>query len=148
VRQLTGARLVFAAALFWATCVTYVVTGYAQAALTVWSGVYSEAQAYRGEKVADKSCIGCHGPGLDGGDSGPKLLGEKFLADWSSQPVSELFDYVLESMPADAPGTLSKEDAAAVLAYILKINKMPDGKDDLPGEHNALSRIQFVAEKP
>ena len=29
---------------------------------TVWSGVFSEAQAYRGEKVADTICIGCHGP--------------------------------------------------------------------------------------
>ena len=35
---------------------------------TVWTGVYSEAQAYRGEKVADTTCIGCHGPKLDGGD--------------------------------------------------------------------------------
>jgi mono/diheme cytochrome c family protein len=148
VRQLTGSHLVFLAALLWMACVTFVVAGHAQATLTVWSGVYSEAQAYRGEKVADKSCIGCHGPRLDGGDSGPKLVGEMFLANWSSQPVSELFDWVLESMPSDAPGTLSKEDAAAVLAYILQLNKMPAGKEDLPGEHNALSRIEFVAEKP
>jgi mono/diheme cytochrome c family protein len=148
VRQLTGARLVFRAALLWTACVTFVVAGHAQAAQTVWSGVYSEAQAYRGEKVADRSCIGCHGPGLDGGDSGPKLVGEMFLANWSSQPVSELFDWVLESMPPDAPGTLSKEDAAAVLAYILKINKMPAGREDLPGDHDALSRIEFVVEKP
>lgn len=132
----------------WTACVTFAVAGRAQTAQTVWSGVYSEAQAYRGEKVADKSCIGCHGPRLDGGDSGPKLVGEMFLANWSSQPVSELFDWVLESMPADAPGTLSKDDAAAVLAYILKINKMPPGREDLPGEHDALSRIEFVAEKP
>ena len=62
--------------------------------------------------------------------------------------MSELFDWVLESMPADAPGTLSKEDAAAVLAYILKINDMPPGKNELPAEHDALARIQFVAEKP
>ena len=148
MRQLIGARVVFAAALLWTACVTLVVAGHAQAGQTVWSGVYSEAQAYRGEKVSDKSCIGCHGPRLDGGDSGPKLVGEMFLANWSSQPVSELFDWVLESMPADAPGTLSKEDAAAVLAYILKINKMPAGSEDLPGEHNALSRIEFVVEKP
>jgi mono/diheme cytochrome c family protein len=148
VRQLTGARLVFAASLLWTACVTFAVAGRAQAAQTVWSGVYSEAQAYRGEKVADKSCVGCHGPRLDGGDSGPKLVGEMFLANWSSQPVSELFDWVVESMPADAPGTLSKEEAAAVLAYILQLNKMPAGKQDLPGDHDALSRIEFVAEKP
>jgi mono/diheme cytochrome c family protein len=147
VRQLTGRRLVFAAAILW-LCVTFVAAVHTQTKQTVWSGVYSESQAYRGEKVADKSCIGCHGPKLDGGDSGPKLAGEMFLANWSSQPVSELFAWVLETMPADQPGTLSKEDAAAVLAYILQINKMPAGKQDLPAERDALSSIEFVGEKP
>jgi len=27
---------------------------------TVWSGIYSDAQAYSGEKVADTTCQGCH----------------------------------------------------------------------------------------
>ena len=114
----------------------------------MWSGVYSEAQAYRGEKVADTTCIGCHGPRLDGGDSGPKLVGEMFLANWSSQSVSEMFDWIREAMPAEAPGTLSKEDAAAVVAYILKLNKMPAGKLDLSTERAVLDRINIVADKP
>ena len=45
-------------------------------------------------------------------------------------------------------GTLSKADTAAVLAYILKLNKMPAGKQDLPAESAELSRIEFVADKP
>jgi len=115
---------------------------------TVWSGVYTEAQAYRGEKVADTSCIGCHGSGLNGGDSGPKLVGDEFLANWSSQPVSELFDWIRQAMPSDAPGTLSKDDTAAVLAYILKLNKMPAGKQALSTDREELSRIEVTAEKP
>ena len=115
---------------------------------TVWSGVYSEAQAYRGEKVADTTCIGCHGPKLDGGDSGPKLVGEAFMANWSSQSVGVMFDWIREAMPAEAPGTLSKTDTAAVIAYILKLNKLPAGKQDLSVEPDALSRIQIVADKP
>jgi mono/diheme cytochrome c family protein len=117
-------------------------------ARTVWSGVYSEAQAYRGEKVADTTCIGCHGPKLDGGDSGPKLVGEAFLANWSSQSVGVMLDWIREAMPAEAPGTLSKEETAAVVAYILKLNKMPPGKLDLPIEPEALGRITIVADKP
>ena len=113
----------------------------------MWSGVYTEAQAYRGEKVADTICIGCHGAGLDGGDSGPKLVGEMFLANWSSQSVGELFDWMREAMPADAPGTLSKDDAAAVLAYILQLNKMPAGRQALSSEREELNRIQIV-DKP
>jgi ubiquinol-cytochrome c reductase cytochrome c subunit len=115
---------------------------------TVWSGVYSEAQAYRGEKVADTTCIGCHGPKLDGGDSGPKLVGEAFLANWSSQSMAVMFDWIREAMPAEAPGTLSKNDTAAVIAYILKLNNIPAGKQDLSVEPDALGRIQIVADKP
>lgn len=133
-------------ALIAGLCLTSVIA--AQTQTTVWSGVYTEMQAYRGEKVADTTCIGCHGPGLDGGDSGPKLVGEVFLANWSSQPVSELFAWIREAMPSDAPGTLSEEDAAAVIAYILKQNKMPAGKQPLPTEREELSRIQMTAAKP
>jgi len=148
VRQLTGSaarRLIAAGAVVWVSSVVCVMAGQAK---TVWSGVYTDAQAYRGEKVAQTTCIGCHGPGLDGGDSGPKLVGDAFLANWSSQPVAELFDWVRESMPADSPGTLSKEDTAAVLAYILKLNRMPAGKQDLPSDHDALAGIDFVAAQP
>lgn len=131
--------------IMWAAWLASVVANQKQ---TVWSGVYTEAQAYRGEKVADTRCIGCHGSGLDGGDSGPKLVGDAFLANWSSQPVGELFAWIQEAMPSDSPGTLTKEDTAAVVAYILKQNKMPAGKQDLPSERDALARIEMTAEKP
>ena len=51
-------------------------------------------------------------------------------------------------MPPEAIGTLSKEDAAAVVAYILKQNKMPAGKQALPSESEELRRIQMTAVKP
>ena len=50
-------------------------------------------------------------------------------------------------MPAEAPGTLNKDDAAAVIAYILQVNKMPSGKQDLSTEPEVLGRI-IVADKP
>jgi S-disulfanyl-L-cysteine oxidoreductase SoxD len=137
--------MIAGAGVVWALSVTYVIAAQAK---NSWGGVYSEAQAYRGEKVADKTCIGCHGSDLDGGDSGPKLVGDVFLANWSTQSVGELFGWVREAMPADAPGTLSKEDAASVVAYILKLNHMPAGKQDLPSERDALDRIEIIADKP
>jgi mono/diheme cytochrome c family protein len=108
---------------------------------TVRQGPYSEAQAYRGEKVADTLCSGCHGAGLSGGDSGPKLVGDKFLGDWNGKSLAELFDWIFEEMPEDAPGTLKKEDVASVVAYILQLNRVPPGKQDLPLDREALSRL-------
>jgi cytochrome c5 len=117
-------------------------------AQTIWSGVYTEAQAYRGEKVADTTCMGCHGAGFIGGDSGPKLVGGKFLEDWDRQSVADLFDWIREKMPEDAPGTLSKPNVSAAIAYILKVNKMPAGKQDLSIEREVLANILIVNEKP
>jgi hypothetical protein len=49
-----------------------------------------------------------------------------------------------EAMPAEAPGTLSKDETAAVLAYILQLNKIPAGKVDLPTDRAALDRIRIT----
>jgi hypothetical protein len=43
---------------------------------------------------------------------------------------------------------LSKEDTAAVVAYILKQNNMPTGKQALPSESEELRRIAVTAVKP
>ena len=115
---------------------------------TVWSGVYSEAQAYSGEKVADTVCLGCHGAGLAGGNSGPKLVGENFMSEWDSKSVGDLFDWISQKMPDDAPGTLNKDDVASAIAYILQLNNMPSGKQALPAEHDALAQISILANKP
>lgn len=142
MRQLT--RL----ALAGGACVLLSLAASAQPAQTVWSGIYSEAQAFRGEKVADTQCQGCHGAGLAGGDSGPKLVGDGFLAKWDGATVGDLNGFILEKMPNDSPGTLKPEDVTNVIAYILKINNMPSGKVDLPGAPEALTLIPIQAARP
>jgi mono/diheme cytochrome c family protein len=120
----------------------------AQAPPTIWSGVFSESQAFRGEKVADTLCIGCHGAGFRGGDSGPKLTGGTFLEDWTERSLGDLYEWMLKSMPEDAPGTLTPRDAAAVLAYILQVNEVPAGKQDLPADRDALARVRIAPRTP
>lgn len=115
---------------------------------TVWRGVYSDAQAYAGEKVADTVCLGCHGAGLAGGDSGPKLVGADFLAQWNGRSARDLFDLIRRTMPENAPGTLKDEDVASVIAYILKVNDMPTGTQPLPVTADALAPIRIFAAKP
>jgi mono/diheme cytochrome c family protein len=115
---------------------------------TVWSGVYSEAQAYNGQRVADTLCAGCHGAGLAGGDSGPKLAGANFLTEWNARSAGELFDYISTKMPENAPGTLKEEDVASAIAYILQVNNMPSGRNDLPADSGALAAITILATKP
>ena len=42
---------------------------------SVWDGVYTDAQAVRGETAYLQECANCHGTALEGGDMTPPLLG-------------------------------------------------------------------------
>jgi hypothetical protein len=51
-------------------------------------------------------------------------------------------------MPANDPGSLSNQDVALVMAYILSFNQFPAGATALPADEAALGQINIVAEKP
>jgi alcohol dehydrogenase (cytochrome c) len=46
-------------------------------------------------------------------------------------------------MPKSDPGSLSPGEYARVLAYLLSLNGMPVGKDELPTDANGLKRIRI-----
>ena len=76
------------------------------------------------------SCAACHGPML-GGDIGPALAGPRFVARWKDKGVAELFDKIKMTMPASAPGSLTPEQTADVVALILSSNHYPGGATEL-----------------
>jgi mono/diheme cytochrome c family protein len=115
----------------------------AQGGSGIWSGVYTDAQAKRGEGIANKSCVSCHGAELMGGEAGPTLVGLEFLGNWNSLTLGDLFDRIHTTMPADAPGSLSPQDTGDVIAYVLKLNKYPAGQKDLPTEMSALGQVKI-----
>jgi len=112
---------------------------------TVWSGVYSAAQAKRGEAGAERLCAKCHNADLTGGQDGPSLVGQDVLAAWSSLTLRDLFDRIRTTMPADAPQTLSAQETADILAYALSLDKCPAGEKELPADAAALSRIRVTS---
>ena len=89
-------------------------------------------------------CAGCHGADLDGGDSGPKLVGPMFLSNWNEKTVGELFETIKTTMPGDTPGSLSPADTANAIAFILEMNKAKPGSKDLPVEQASLEQIKIV----
>ena len=98
----------------------------AQQPRTSKDGVYTAAQAKRGEAVYKEKCVACHGARLEG-DLGPPLTGDAFLGIWGGLSLSELFDKIHNTMPADMPGTLTRPQAVDVVAYILQANQSPAG---------------------
>jgi len=121
----------------------------AQATRTVWDGVYTDAQAKRGEQIYLDLCVRCHGPTLAGGTDGAgPLTGPTFKGNWNGVALGDMVERMRVSMPQDKPGTLSRQQTADVLAYILSVNEYPAGKTDLPRQTEILNQIQFRAAKP
>ena len=114
---------------------------------TVWDGVYNDAQARRGEAVFLEACSNCHGRSLEGADMTPALTGGAFMANWDGLTVGDLFDRIRISMPADRPGSLSRQEDVDVVAYILRFNEFPSGKEELPREVQILKQILFKASR-
>jgi mono/diheme cytochrome c family protein len=96
---------------------------------TVWSGIFTVEQATRGKATAEATCGSCHAPTMLG-DLAPALTGEDFIGHWYDAKLSELVDKV-QTMPADAPGSLKPEEYADVVAYMLQLNGFPAGQETL-----------------
>jgi len=114
---------------------------------TTWDGIYSQAQATKGEGLYNDKCAKCHGPDGSGGDA-PSLVGSEFAADWDGLTVAQLFDRTRTSMPQDNPQSLSREEAATLLAFIFKKNGFPAGSGDLSDRGEMLGMIKYQANKP
>jgi len=117
-------------------------------AQTVWSGVFTQAQADRGGAVYAQSCANCHGSGLEGADMSPALAGAAFMASWNDLTLGDLSERIRISMPADKPGTLSRQEQTDVIAFILRSNRFPAGTTELPTATPALRTIKFVTVQP
>jgi len=120
----------------------------AQAGASVWDGVYTEDQAKGGETLYRKECASCHGDDLAGLGQTPPLSGKEFKMDWDGLTAGDLYERIRVSMPADHPGTLSPEQNAGILAYLLKSNEFPAGKTALRGDTDTLKQIRFESAKP
>lgn len=138
-------KQVFAILLGTIVCVAASGDLHAQAGAAASSGVYTKQQAARGGTLYQAKCGACHGAELAGDGTNPALAGPDFLTNWTGQPISALFDKIQISMPADQPGSLSAQDTADVLAFILSSNRYPAGQTELPAVSDRLKQILFDA---
>jgi mono/diheme cytochrome c family protein len=119
-----------------------------QPSRSVWDGVYTADQDKRGADLYSQECASCHGLALNGGEMAPPLSGGEFMSNWNGLTLGDLFDRIRTSMPADNPGTLSREKCADILAHILSVNQFPAGSMELPRQSEVLKDIRFDANKP
>jgi mono/diheme cytochrome c family protein len=106
---------------------------------SVNDGVYSAEQAGRGQAVFESKCGDCH--------EAERFKGSAFLESWIGEPLVSLYDLIGTTMPADNPGTLSPQQYADIIAFMLKMNEYPSGQEELKGSKDAMSAIRIDAVK-
>src|SRR5207245_5451860 len=107
--------------------------------------VYSDAQASRGQGIYKSQCAECHGNAMEG-VSGPPLVGDDFLANWSARPLTNLVDKIQKTMPFTSPGGLSRPQSIDLSAYILRSGNFSAGQTAV--NEAALATIVFPATHP
>ena len=112
--------------------VMFVVTAAAGADKTVWDGVYSATQATRGEAAFDRRCRECHRGGFFQG----------FIERWREDKLSGIFNFISTRMPRDNPGSASQSEYLDIVAYILSLNSLPAGAQELTS--GVMGEIQVV----
>jgi S-disulfanyl-L-cysteine oxidoreductase SoxD len=124
-----------------AAAVMFSASAHAQtpAATSTKAGVYTREQSGRGQDVYAGYCKNCHTP--------ESHTGAVFKTKWSGRRLSELYEYIRDQMPKNDPGSLSPEEYADVLAYLLQLNRMPAGRRDLSNDVAALKSIRIETTK-
>ena len=114
---------------------------------SVWDGVFTLAQAERGEAVYAGPCGRCHGVRLDGAPDDPDMFpsppigGWKFIRNWEGRTLGTLYEYTRATMPANNPGFLSEQEFVDLLAYMLRVSGTPAGSAELEPDAGRLDRI-------
>lgn len=97
------------------------------------SGLYSADQAQQGEILFNNNCAECHRPDLTGA-MGPPLKGTAFMQRWGGKPLSELYNFEHNNMPANHPGALSDAVLMPITAFILSKNGVQPGAAPLSAD--------------
>jgi S-disulfanyl-L-cysteine oxidoreductase SoxD len=128
--------------IFWLAALLLVVAAIpaqaqsAAAATTIWDGVYTNAQADRGQRAVQQNCGSCHSP--------TEWSGNMFIAAWAGRSVADLQANLMMTMPFDAPGKLTPEQYTDIVAYMLKLNDVPTGEAELPSDDDRLKKIEVT----
>jgi mono/diheme cytochrome c family protein len=102
-------------------------------AKAVSEGVYTAAQADRGQKQFEATCASCHDT--------MAFMGNDFAGNWGGKPVGDLFEKVKTTMPEDNPGSLKPQQYADIIAYFLKLNEFPAGQTELKGDAESMKGL-------
>lgn len=89
----------------------------------VLDGIYTVAQALRGEEVYKATCAECHETQI--------YTEAQFLNRWDGRWAIQLWYYIHDRMPYGNPYSLTRQQVTDVFTYILQLNGAPTGDREL-----------------
>ncbi len=110
------------------------------------NAVYTGGQAQQGAALYATQCAACHGARLEG-IAGPALTGPEFHQMAAAQHLTakSLLDVVSRTMPMTAPGKLTPDQYASLVAFILQRSGYPAGDKPLSMESANLAGLDLGA---
>lgn len=94
---------------------------------------FTAEQAERGRDEFSATCGECHAIG--------DFRGETFRYEWRRRTAWAFFRSITETMPEDAPGSLTDQQYVDVVAYVLSLNGFEPGDRELPPLRDALEHF-------
>ncbi|MDX1578006.1 MAG: c-type cytochrome [Gemmatimonadota bacterium] len=94
---------------------------------------FTAAQAERGREEFGYVCAECHATS--------EFRGRDFQFRWRRRTAWDFFRNVTETMPEDAPGSLTDGQYVDIIAFILEMNGFPPGEVELEATESALDRF-------
>jgi alcohol dehydrogenase (cytochrome c) len=96
-------------------------------------GVYTAAQAARGEEVFNRECSACHRADV--------YTGPNFGAKWSGRTLADVYQQMALAMPPANPGGLGPAAYASIIAFFMSRSATPEGQQELPSDPAVLRTI-------
>jgi S-disulfanyl-L-cysteine oxidoreductase SoxD len=101
--------------------------------VSIHSGVYTAAQAARGQQVSQRECASCHSP----------TEWNRIVQSWNGRSAYDLVSHLRNVMPLDGPGRLPWQSYTDLVAYMLQLNQVPTGQQELPTDEARLQAIKI-----
>lgn len=108
--------------------------GAARTSRTTRDRIYTAEQAERGKQTYKKACASCHALDLYSGHT---------MKSWDGGSLADLYAAISTLMPQGNPGSLKRREYLDILAYILSLNEMPAGGEELPTGADDLKPIRI-----
>ncbi|WP_332713928.1 c-type cytochrome [Pelagibacterium mangrovi] len=111
---------------------------------TIFDGVYTAAQAERGQGFFGSDCASCHSNTARGSSAAPGLIGYTLDNKYADRPLFDYYDYMRANMPPGNAGWFTDQEYADIVAYLLQLHGAPEGDTELEGTDEALAAIMVV----